>query len=866
MKRTFLLFSFLMLFRLCNFAIPARPVPLLIKQSDGTEITLYLRGDETFHCFYTDDGIPVVQGNDSSYYYAAVKDSTFINSGILAHQKLERNAIENTYINNNREYLLSFVESLFNRNRLNASTQNIAKAKAARIIGMPQTYIGRKKGLVILINFQDRSLTGNNVQNEFNNFFNQKGYNKNNHIGSVHDYFYDQSYGLFDLSFDVIGPVTVSNKISYYGANSSWDSQNDIHVGQMVAEACKNIDDVVDFSKYDWDGDGVVEQVFLIYAGYGESSGAPSYTIWPHKSSLDSRYYYGDGEGALLLDGVKINDYACSCELAGTSGTILNGIGTACHEFSHCLGLPDFYDVNYNGGFGMDAWDLMDAGGHNGPAHIGEVPSGYTAYERWFVGWLSMTELTEMSRIKDMPSIAQSPIAYKITNDNHPDEYYILENRQNEGWFSFVNSSNKCHGLLISHIDYLPAAWMTNSVNTTTNHQRMSIIPADNDYGYFYNNGTQKRYLPSEIDLLGDLFPGSREIREFTDDSHIGVGGKLHNPNTDGSYYLHKPITNIKEYDGKISFDFMGGIYVPMPKIKDLHVTDSQSAYISWDSESDIDSYTIEAIEIRDKNPYECIALSENFNNFKTDEEEGDGTMELSTYLNSYTQKRGWTGTRIHTSPLGAKVGDAKQSGFLMTPPINIEDKNITLKIKVSKKEDMVTPINIILINNQNDTIKTESIICDITNMTKVLSFKNVDKGIYTIGIDSNSPFYIENFVCYYGLFSEKDVLAPITSFIRPLEHIEISGITDTYYTFKNMNAQRYNIRLKAIKEEASSEWTPYAEINFKDVNGIIPVQNSLKEGRINIYTINGIKTNDMSTKGIYIIDNGLYTKKIVIK
>lgn len=861
-----LLFLFILLLVNCNlFAVSARPIPLCMQQKDGTQITIFLRGDETFHYYVTEDDVPLLQGTDLSFYYATVSGSTLIASGILAHNLDQRSNKESIFVRKTKEKALSAIEIGYMKlQKRKIKQRNTFYSKTQNIFGVSCKYLGKKKGLVILVDFLDKAM-GDNPQEEFNRLFNQIGYDKNNHIGSVHDYFYDQSYGKFDLSFDVIGPVTVSRPLSYYGANSSWNSQTDMNVGQMVTEACKLADKDVDFSNYDWDGDGIVEQVFIIYSGYGESSGAPSYTIWPHKSDLESRSYYGDGEGILCLDGVFINDYACSCELAGTAGNILNGIGTACHELSHCLGIPDFYNVRYNGGFGMSSWDPMDSGSHNGPGCNGEVPCGYTAYERWFAGWLSFTELKEMSRIKDMPCISEQPVAYKIVNDNNPNEYFILENRQNKDWFSYVGVSNNCHGLLISHVDYDSLSWVKNVVNTEPDHQRMSIIPADNDYGYFFEGNSQKRYMPTEEDFKGDLFPGCKGIKEFTGDSHIGVGGKWFNFDVDGSYFFHKPITNIKEYDRNISFDFMGGIYVSRPYIDNFRILDSRSFYVSWFSEGDIDSYTIEATEVRGRNPYECIALSENFSNFRSETVGVDGMMELSPYLNSYMQKEGWTGKGIYVSPIGIKIGDMSKSGFLMTPPVNIITKNITLKIVISKKENLSDPINIVLLDRMNNTIRNESVLGNVTNVTNVLTFEGIEEGDYVISFDSESPFYMEHFVCYDGKFSEADVLAPITSFIKPLEHIEVSDIVDTHYTFDNMSAQKYKIRLKAMKDEAFSEWTPYAEIDFSGVNGIPQIQEIGNGNVMNVYTINGVKVSNMDRKGVYVIDNGLYSRKTIV-
>lgn len=862
-----LLLVFLLLLAIPSFPISARPEPIVVEQEDGTYITIYLRGDEIFHYFITKDGMPLIQENENKYCYAISKDSCLISSGILAHNEKERNTNEEAFVIDNKEASVRYIEYHINKylKSKESSAVNFLKSKLMNQLNQPTKYSGTKKGLVILVEFDDLSMSIEKPAEAFDKAFNESGYNKNNHIGSVRDYFLDQSYGKFDLSFDIVGPVKISKNYAYYGANNSWSSQTDIHAGQFVTEACKLADEFVDYSIYDWDGDGNVEQVFLIYAGYGESSGAPSYTIWPHKSKLYSRGYIGDGEGILHLDGVNINDYACACELSGTSGKNMNGIGTTCHEFSHCLGLPDFYDVNYSGGFGMNSWDLMDSGGHNGPTRNGEVPSGYSAYERWFAGWLSFTELNEMARIKDMECIEDTPIAYRISNDNNPNEYFILENRQNRGWFSYVNTSNNCHGMLVTHVDYLPSAWSVNAVNTSPTHQRMSIIPADNNYGYFYDGDGSKRYIPTNEDLEGDLFPGSKNIREFTNLSHNNVGGKLYNENTDGSYYLNKPITNIKEHDGLISFDFMGGIYVEKPTTLETKVLSQNSFETTWSLVPNADSYIIEATEIRDKTAFESIVLSENFNLFRSDEGTPDGSMDLSPHLNSYTQVTGWSGKGIYTSILGAKIGNDKNIGFIKTPAINILSNVLTVKLSVHSHKESV--LGIIVLNHKNDTVLKKEIECKFGETSIHENFNIMESGEYFVCLNGNNPIYISSLTLYDGAFTEEETsnMSIIDTILKPLETYIKEGIKNTSYIFKDLKSSKFRVRVRAEQDEALSEWTDYKEVNCDNKNNINAVYGTDRQN-FNIYNIKGQNMRSISTSGIYIINNGINSKKIIIK
>jgi M6 family metalloprotease-like protein len=299
-------------------------------------------------------------------------------------------------------------------------------------------------------------------------------------IGSARDYFVAQSYGQFQPMFDVVGPVTLSQNMSYYGANDgvTTDARPDV----MVSEACElaSQQNLVDMSDYDSDGDGWVDLVYVIYAGYPESSGAPGETIWPH-----AWYIYSGAGRTVTIDGVKLNAYACSSELSGNSGTKLDGIGSFCHEYSHTLGLPDWYDVDYSGAMGMSWWSIMDSGcyGVNG-----YVPVGYNAYERHLCGWLEFNKLSENTSVT-MPELnTDKTAAYKITSTN-ANQYITIETRCQKGWDIALPSE----GMIVIAVDYNGNAWRRNGPNDDPNRQRFKLIPADNSW--------------SNDNLHGDLYP-----------------------------------------------------------------------------------------------------------------------------------------------------------------------------------------------------------------------------------------------------------------------------------------------------------------------------------------------------------------------
>lgn len=561
----------LLLFLLCVpvelDAVPAQPKKMTFTQADGTILQVTLVGDEFCHYYLTSDNVPVVRGDDDVFYYVKTENGKFLNSGIMAHEKELRTESEQMLCNG--EGKLSHQQlRLFGKAELNEA--NALRANLRKTIGVPHPYEGSKKGLVILVQFPNLNMAYYNINTIVTDMFNKPNYRDNGHIGSVHDYFLEQSYGKFDLSFDVVGPIMSKEDYGYYGRDSQTFGQ-DVNVRELVIEACQAADEYVNYGDYDWDGDGEVDQVFIIYAGYGQHSGAPANTIWPHESSLR--------EG-LILDGVQIKTYACSSELTGISGKTLNGIGVACHEFSHCLGIPDMYDTEYNGGFAMDYWDVMSSGSYSGPSRNAEVPYGYTAYERWFCGWLDFVEINESMRVETLPNLGESPLAYIVRNKGNENEYYILENHQADRWYSYLGSQQAGHGMLITHVDYDAKAWNRNIINTVPQHQRMTIIPADGKY----DNTIQG--------LRGDTYPGTEGVTYFDNMTHEQSGGRLYNLNTDGTYNMNISLCNITETEGIISFDALMGTAAPIAM--EPAQIDESGFWAEWTEVDGAESYTLE--------------------------------------------------------------------------------------------------------------------------------------------------------------------------------------------------------------------------------------------------------------------------------
>ena len=519
MKRLFFTLTLLVTV-VTMMAIPAkRGQWKTLRLANGTEVKAMLVGDEHLHFWQTEKGDRYVVKENGTAELADMEQMT-------SHAASRRGKL----------------------------TQRRAPRRVT--IGEQTHYTGQKRGIVILMQFQDTKFKTGNDQAMYNDILNKENYTTSPFKGSVADYFKAQSGGLFELTFDVLGPYTAKNKASYYGSNDS--SGNDKHPDELIVEAVKAADSEVNYKDYDWDNDGEVDQVFVLYAGKGEADGGAANTIWPHM------YYLSETYMTQTLDNVHINSYACSNEVT-PSGSI-EGIGCFCHEFSHCMGFPDFYDTSYSGWFGMSQWDLMDQGSYNGD---GFQPAGYTAYEKWMSGWLEPIVLDKDSvTVKNLKATNEGGESYIIYNDGNKNEYYMVENRQNTGW----DASLPGKGLMIIHVDFDSQIWEENNPNTkvtqstanqyglkTNDHQRFTIFHADNDDDAQYWNTYAGYY--SKTTLKNDLFPYNNND-SLTDTSRPAA--TLYKKNTDGKKYMHKPITKIKQNsDGTMSFIFRENYKAP---------------------------------------------------------------------------------------------------------------------------------------------------------------------------------------------------------------------------------------------------------------------------------------------------------------
>lgn len=550
MKKILLSITFALMGIVSGFAAKAHTALTTITQSDGSQLTIRLHGDEHYSWYSTTDDVLLVQVGKNYYVAQVEEDGTLKATPQLAHNAGKRGTVEEQVINNqNKEKFL---------NSLNAEPQALAKP-FGEVYPAYFPHTGSPKALVILVEFQDvKFKTSDPVATfthylkgaegeaapEANNAYVTKG--KVNY-GSVYQYFNDMSQGKFTPQFDIVGPVTVSKNSAYYGGNIGKDT--DVNFAQMIAEACKGVSDKVNFADYDQNNDGYVDLVYVIYAGYSESiNGNSSDCLWPKSGT--SAFYEPGTNNLLKLNGKRICRYGINNELNATPSDwidgkpLLNGIGLFCHEFSHTMGLPDLYPTvkasrvdNQN----PEYWDLMDGGEYT---YSGYFPTPYSPWEMDVMGWTAPIELGDEAKQVSLNSYASDRTAYKINGEN--DEYLLIQNIQTDGWWRGITNAFKTTGMLVWRIDYpYTTVSLDNRLNNEIGKPNVMIVPADgyviSEYNVTDDDESKAKYKAS---LKADPFPGANNVTEL-------LSVKL-NKST-----LKKPFYNIKETNGVITFDYI---------------------------------------------------------------------------------------------------------------------------------------------------------------------------------------------------------------------------------------------------------------------------------------------------------------------
>ncbi len=815
-----------------SFGIPAKPGFRTYTQPDGSQLSLQLIGDEFFHTLATTDGLSVAKGSDGFYYYQSAEGISDIRVACSPNFRPAYNTETTPAVDTNLYSVDSLIEARKNnirKARAARAPQKIAKARQVPCTGSP-------KIPVLLVQYSDYKFKDKDPKATFTEFFSTGNV-------SAHQYFVDQSNGKYTPQFDVYGPVTLPNKRSYYGGNDR--NGNDLRVGEMVGVGCQNLNSQINFADYDNDKDGECDVVIVLYAGDGEASSYDSdaeNSVWPCQWELSS----SDFGKSLKLDNTTVDKFAVFNELYGADLTQIDGIGTFCHEFSHCLDLPDFYDTQYGKHFGMGPWSLMDFGSYN---NDGYTPIGYSAYEKAFMGWIEIEEGKE-NTLYNLPWFNQknsvTDKAIKLTNPADSNEYFILENRKNQGWDMFMPAE----GLFIYHVTYSEAAWKGNTVNDY-DLQRMTPVPADNNlmldktsYGYTFN----------EKDVLGDLWP-YKDATEFTDSSK--PASKLNKGST-----LGKPITEItKNSDGTISFWCMKAPRPTLSAPTDVKhsVIDNTSACISWDAapESTPVTYSIEV------SPHREITSE----------------LVISTVFNN--AKHGWEtdGYTGVEDGKGIRLGSNKNIGLIESPLFQGDDSGlVTVKINAASYGSDGTTMYVELLNDNYDTLDS-AVSFPLASQYKdyVHVFEGEPQGNMYLWIYTDTTkkrFYVMSADIYTGDATGTISANTTRKAADSNSSITINGITGNSYTVTGLaEGAQYDYRVRKMAVDTDnwnhSAWSDKILLDMSQITGIetLPADENVTDDECVFISLQGhVLAERPTVPGIYIRKSSRGTQKFIVR
>ncbi len=500
-RKILLLLAFLT--SICTaMAVPAHKGAVSVKQPDGSTVTIRLHGDEFMSFTTTSDGYTVIKNEKGYYCYAVKQGGKLVTTDIVAHDIQKRDANETAFLATQAK--MQHADMTAEQQQFKQRAKSLQKKDVKRDMSASGYDYSNFKGLIILVEYSDRPFQRsdanefyNNMANtpDYNGYYDENGTTFNACTGSVRDYYYDNSNGIFDPSFDVVGPIQVSYVTT--------DAHKTSNFYPIAKEALQKANQYVNYADYDADNDGTVDMVYFIVSGYGSNySGNDQNYLWPYASDLTwYSYYYG-----LKYDNMKFGRYACSVEMGGYEAyadypeySFIDGIGTICHEFSHVLGLEDHYDTNYeDDGLSNDPgnWDVMSGGSY---LNKSRTPAGYNAFERYTLGFLGTLNYINEETEYSINPLNTSNEALRL-NTKVNKEYFMLENRQKTRWDEYLPG----HGMLIWRVDSTNTdVWVGNKVNCNPNHNYFELIRAMNGTGV----------------SASDPFPGTDGVTEINNET-----------------------------------------------------------------------------------------------------------------------------------------------------------------------------------------------------------------------------------------------------------------------------------------------------------------------------------------------------------
>ena len=327
----------------------------------------------------------------------------------------------------------------------------------------------------------------------------------------------------------------------------------------------------------------------------------------------------------------------------------------------------------------------------------------------------------------------------------NPSTFYLFENRQNVGWDAYLPG----HGMLVTKITYNANKWSQNTVNNTASSMGVDIIEAD---------GKSSAYGDS-----GDTYPNGSSYTSFI-------------PSAD------YPITDITESNQVISFSFMGGI-INCDELSVLFTGEycSQangtncisvgSTYLSTITpnkgylltQSDIrvtmdnmeleagigftyigttltiadvtGDLEIEATAVRDMDAQ--IDFIETFAKCTA-----NISTEITSNMDSYTDNKGWTGTKIFCNSGELKIGASKSKGTIITPALDLTG-TVTLSFDARNYDSGSSTLSLDISNG--GMLSMSSVALTGTSKTHTITISDCTVNTKITFSNSQNRFYIDN-------------------------------------------------------------------------------------------------------------------------
>ena len=804
MRKLFTFFLAVTLLPISVLAVPAKPGLKTVTQSDGSTLQIQMLGDEFHHSLATVDRLTIDRGADGGYYYCSAQGITTMR----AHNPASRTADEQAFLAAHQD------EFTMSATMTSAMRAKARRAAAHRALTQVPT-MGSPRVPIILVQYTDKKMKNTKAQFEAH----YKTSNK-----SAFQYFKDQSNGKYTPQIDIYGIYDLPKNRRYYGG-SAYNGNDDMS-GTMVIDAITKAGNDIDWSLYDNDGDGEVDVCIVVYAGVGQAQAyytVPG-SVWPCQWTLEEAAEWNDGTGPVERNGVVIDKYAVFNEVGGDNdnGSTLDGVGTFCHEFSHCLGLPDFYDTNSGGHYGMGNWSLMDGACYNGGTVDGDTPIGYSAYEKAYMSWIDLITPVENTKYT-LPVFnsksEETDQAIKITAINE-NEYWILENRRQQGWDLYIPDE----GVMISHFTYMPSRWNDNTPNNES-IQLATIIPADNSL----------TSSSEDKDLYGNT------NHEFTTTSkpamkaNMKANGTLAS-STGGAGTVDKPVTEINiDATGQASFWYMKGAMVkPTPQLNDTTDITPTSFTAHWNAVENAQSYTLQVTDVNALPDYQLL-LSESFPTSKFDTE---GNTDIGLTLDNYMDNAGWTGSKVFTYYDAIKMGASRATGVLVSPALSFNNFNsITVKMDVSAYANDTDVNYKVSYGNTTKTLTVED------GGEEILYFENVTSGNkLTIETTANKKRIIISSIKIYAGDARESSQAPRRATeVGDSTMRTITGITDTSYNVTGLTENGlFDVKVKAVyTDDTEGSWSDVWQVQLHEAAAPEQVGDINLDGVVDITDVN---------------------------